>query len=121
MPLLQYKYISLRVYLAPLLTSFCHRMHLLSRWLHCCRIQAILFESHNSSTLVTLDMDRLIASLLSNALSSSNSFIFQNVEDISDAQLPTVVKKELTNLYFVNVFTNALLPLVSLASLNRRR
>ena len=36
------------------------------------------------------------ASLLSHALSFANSFISQNVEDLSDAQLPTVVKKGLT-------------------------
>ena len=54
------------------------------------------FLQHNSSTLVTLDVARRIASLLSNALSFANSFISQNVEDISDTQLPTVVKKGLT-------------------------
>jgi HEAT repeat-containing protein 5 len=54
------------------------------------------FLQHNSSTLVTLDVARRIASLLSNALSFANSFISQNVEDLSDAQLPTVVKKGLT-------------------------
>ena len=51
---------------------------------------------HNSSTLVTLDVARRIASLLSNVLSFANNFISQNVEDISDAQLPNVVKKGLT-------------------------
>jgi HEAT repeat-containing protein 5 len=45
---------------------------------------------------VTLDVARRIALLLSNALSFANSFISQNVEDLSDAQLLTVVKKGLT-------------------------
>ena len=40
--------------------------------------------------------DSWCASLLSHALSFANSFISQNVEDLSDAQLPTVVKKGLT-------------------------
>ena len=47
-------------------------------------------------TLVSLDVARRIASLLSNALSFANSFISQNVEDFSDAQPPTAVKKGLT-------------------------
>ena len=47
------------------------------------------FLQHNSSTLVTLDVARWMASLLSNALSFANSFISQNVEDLNDAQLPT--------------------------------
>ena len=54
------------------------------------------FLQHNSSTLVTLDVARRIASLLSNALSFANNFVSQNVEDHNDAQLPTVVKKGLT-------------------------
>jgi hypothetical protein len=45
---------------------------------------------------VTLDVARRIASLLSNVLSFANSFISQNVEDFSDSQLPTAVKKGLT-------------------------
>ena len=54
------------------------------------------FLQHNLSTLVTLDVARQIASLLSNALSFANNFISQNIEDLSDAQLPTAVKKGLT-------------------------
>jgi hypothetical protein len=41
---------------------------------------------------VTFVVARRIVSLLSNALSFAKSFISQNVEDLSDAQLPTVVK-----------------------------
>jgi len=54
------------------------------------------FLKHNSSTLVTLDVARRIASLLSNALSFANNFISQNVEDHTDGQLPIVVKKGLS-------------------------
>ena len=46
--------------------------------------------------VVTLDVARRIASLLCNVLSFAGNFISQNVEDLSDAQLPTVVKKGLT-------------------------
>jgi hypothetical protein len=54
------------------------------------------FLQHNSPTLVTLDVARRVASLLSNALSFANNFISQNVEDLSDSQLAVVVKKGLT-------------------------
>ena len=54
------------------------------------------FLQHNSFILVTLDVARRMVSLLSNALSFANSFLSQNVEDLSDAQSPTAVKKGLT-------------------------
>ncbi|KAG6887575.1 hypothetical protein C0992_011744, partial [Termitomyces sp. T32_za158] len=50
-------------------------------------LSAILcFLQHNSSTLVTLDVGRRIASLLSNVLSFANNFISQHVEDSLEAQ-----------------------------------
>lgn len=50
-------------------------------------LSAILcFLQHNSSTLVTLDVGRRIASLLSNVLSFANNFISQRVEDSLEAQ-----------------------------------
>ncbi|KDR82328.1 hypothetical protein GALMADRAFT_237575 [Galerina marginata CBS 339.88] len=55
----------------------------------------LCFLENNSSTLVTLDVARRIASLLSNALSFANNFISQNVEDPADSQLPVVVRKGL--------------------------
>ncbi|TFK25105.1 clathrin-coated vesicle protein [Coprinopsis marcescibilis] len=53
------------------------------------------FLQHNSSTLVTLDVARRIASVISNALSFANNFISQNVEDPADLQPPTVPRKGL--------------------------
>lgn len=44
------------------------------------------FLQRNLSTLVTLDVARRIASLLSNALSFANGFISQNVEDPTELQ-----------------------------------
>ncbi|KAF9444651.1 clathrin-coated vesicle protein [Macrolepiota fuliginosa MF-IS2] len=56
------------------------------------------FLQRNSSTLVTLDVARRIASLLSNALSFANGFISQNVEDpaenIHQHPFPPGVKRE---------------------------
>ncbi|KAG6857124.1 hypothetical protein H0H87_009256 [Tephrocybe sp. NHM501043] len=46
----------------------------------------LCFLQHNSSTLVTLDVGRRIASLLSNVLSFANNFISQQVEDPVEAQ-----------------------------------
>ena len=56
----------------------------------------LCFLQHNSSTLVTLDVARRIASVLSNALLFANGFIAQNVEDPSEIQPPVVPKKGLT-------------------------
>lgn len=56
----------------------------------------LCFLQHNTSTLVTLDVARRIASVLSNALSFANGFISQNVEDPADAQLSQGTKKGLT-------------------------
>jgi len=62
----------------------------------------LCFLQRNASTLVTLDVARRIASLLSNALSFANGFISQIVEDPSELQhqytLPSGVKygRELT-------------------------
>ncbi|TFK38873.1 clathrin-coated vesicle protein [Crucibulum laeve] len=73
-----------------------------SEWLFLLHVResalgAILcFLEHNSSTLVTLDVARRIASVLSNALSFANSFISQNVEDPADTQMPPVVKQGLS-------------------------
>ncbi|KAF8148271.1 clathrin-coated vesicle protein [Crassisporium funariophilum] len=55
----------------------------------------LCFLQHNSSTLVTLDVARRIASLLSNALSFANNFLSQNVEDPAEVQPPIVVRKGL--------------------------
>ncbi|KAF8904140.1 clathrin-coated vesicle protein [Gymnopilus junonius] len=55
----------------------------------------LCFLENNASTLVTLDVARRIASLLSNALSFANNFISQNVEDPADSQIPVVVRKGL--------------------------
>lgn len=50
-----------------------------------CALGAILcFLRHNSPILVTLDVARRIASLLSNALLFANAFVSQNVEDHAD-------------------------------------
>ncbi|KAG5643615.1 hypothetical protein DXG03_000582 [Asterophora parasitica] len=60
-------------------------------------LRAILcFLQHNSSTLVTLDVGRRIASLLSNALLFANNFIAQNVEDPVEAQIPPEATKGLS-------------------------
>lgn len=53
------------------------------------------FLQYNSSTLVTLDVARRIASVLSNALSFANNFISQNVEDPADLQPQVVPRKGL--------------------------
>lgn len=52
----------------------------------------LCFLQHNSSTLVTLDVGRRIASLLSNALLFANNFISQHAEDPNEAQVPEVTK-----------------------------
>ena len=58
----------------------------------------LCFLQRNASTLVTLDVARRIASLLSNALSFANGFISQIVEDPSELQhqytLPSGVKRQ---------------------------
>jgi len=58
----------------------------------------LCFLQRNASTLVTLDVARRIASLLSNALSFANGFISQIVEDPSELQHqyapPSGVKRE---------------------------
>ncbi|KAG9005771.1 hypothetical protein FRB90_010205, partial [Tulasnella sp. 427] len=49
-------------------------------------LQAVLsFLRHNSPALVTLDVARRLASLLSNALAFSNAFVGQPAEEIQDA------------------------------------
>ncbi|TFK60204.1 clathrin-coated vesicle protein [Pluteus cervinus] len=54
-----------------------------------CALGAILcFLQHNLATLVTLDVARRIASVLSNALTFANNFISQPVEDPAESQLP---------------------------------
>lgn len=55
----------------------------------------LCFLQHNLATLVTLDVARRIASVLSNALSFANNFISQNVEDPTETQIP-VINKGLT-------------------------
>ncbi|PPQ91330.1 hypothetical protein CVT25_003770 [Psilocybe cyanescens] len=55
----------------------------------------LCFLENNSSTLVTLDVARRIASLLSNALSFANNFISQNVEDPADSQVSLIPRKGL--------------------------
>ncbi|KAG6888099.1 hypothetical protein C0995_010705, partial [Termitomyces sp. Mi166 len=63
-----------------------------AEWMFLLRVResalgAILcFLQHNLSTLVTLDVGRRIASLLSNVLSFANNFISQPVEDPLEAQ-----------------------------------
>ncbi|GLB35175.1 putative clathrin-coated vesicle protein [Lyophyllum shimeji] len=52
----------------------------------------LCFLQHNSATLVTLDVGRRIASLLSNALNFANNFISQHVEDPIEGQMPEAVK-----------------------------
>ena len=52
----------------------------------------LCFLQHNLSTLVTLDVARRIASVLSNALLFANNFISQGVEEITDTQIPVVNK-----------------------------
>ena len=74
-----------------------------AEWMFLLRVResalgAILcFLQHNSSTLVTLDVGRRIASLLSNALVFANNFVSQNVDDPTETQTPTpVVNKGLS-------------------------
>jgi hypothetical protein len=52
----------------------------------------LCFLRHNSSTLVTLDVGRRIASLLSNALLFANNFLTQNVDEVTDPLAPVVTK-----------------------------
>ncbi|KAG5653100.1 hypothetical protein H0H81_002325 [Sphagnurus paluster] len=52
----------------------------------------LCFLQHNSGTLVTLDVGRRIASLLSNALLFANNFIGQHVEDPIEAQIQEAAK-----------------------------
>lgn len=60
-------------------------------------IGAILsFLKHNSSTLVTLDVGRRVAMVLSNALLFANNFINQKVDDGTDTQIPSPQPKGLT-------------------------
>ncbi len=47
------------------------------------------FLKHNSTTLVTLDVGRRIAMVLSNALLFANNFINQKVDDGTDTQIPS--------------------------------
>lgn len=55
------------------------------------------FLRHNSSTLVTLDVGRRIASVLGNALLFANNFLGLNVEEFTDTQnVPHVPVKGLT-------------------------
>ncbi|KAF8648973.1 hypothetical protein AX16_006087 [Volvariella volvacea WC 439] len=67
-----------------------------------CALGAILcFLQHNLSTLVTLDVARRIASVLSNALTFANNFISLPIEDPAEVQLATsggvpIVTKGLT-------------------------
>lgn len=56
----------------------------------------LCFLQHNASVLVTLDVARRIASLLSNALLFANNFITQNVEDPAEMQVTPIVKNGLT-------------------------
>ncbi|KAJ7582455.1 clathrin-coated vesicle protein, partial [Mycena floridula] len=57
----------------------------------------LCFLRHNSSTLVTLDVGRRIASVLSNALSFANNFVGMNVEEVPDINAPPgTVPKGLT-------------------------
>ncbi len=56
----------------------------------------LCFLKHNSSTLVTLDVGRRIASVLGNALSFANNFINQRVEETPEGQIPVVNPKGLT-------------------------
>ncbi|KAF8916460.1 clathrin-coated vesicle protein [Mucidula mucida] len=56
----------------------------------------LCFLKHNSSTLVTLDVGRRIASVLGNALSFANNFINQRVEETPEGQIPVVNSKGLT-------------------------
>ncbi len=54
------------------------------------------FLKHNSTTLVTLDVGRRIAMVLSNALLFANNFINQKVDDGTDTQIPSPQPKGLT-------------------------
>ncbi|KAJ2921172.1 hypothetical protein H1R20_g15918, partial [Candolleomyces eurysporus] len=54
------------------------------------------FLQYNSATLVTLDVARRIASVLSNALSFANNFVSQNVEDPADSQPQLAPRKGLS-------------------------
>lgn len=53
----------------------------------------LCFLQHNSSTLVTLDVGRRIASVLGNALSFANNLISQGVEEVIDPQQIPVIAK----------------------------
>lgn len=55
----------------------------------------LCFLQHNSSTLVTLDVGRRIASVLGNALSFANNLISQGVEEVIDPQQIPVIAKGL--------------------------
>ncbi|KAF8074912.1 clathrin-coated vesicle protein, partial [Lyophyllum atratum] len=52
----------------------------------------LCFLEHNSTTLVTLDVGRRIASLLTNALVFANNFIGQYVEDTTEVQMSEATK-----------------------------
>lgn len=54
------------------------------------------FLQYNGSTLVTLDVARRIASVLSNALSFANNFVSQNIEDPVDLQPHLAPRKGVT-------------------------
>ncbi|KAK0239818.1 clathrin-coated vesicle protein [Armillaria nabsnona] len=53
-------------------------------------------REHNSTTLVTLDVGRRIAMVLSNTLLFANNFINHEVDDGTDTQIPSPQPKELT-------------------------
>ena len=52
-----------------------------------------MLPGEQSGSLVTLDVARWVASLLSNTLSFANNFISANARDPVDAQLPVIVRK----------------------------
>jgi hypothetical protein len=54
------------------------------------------FLQYNGSTLVTLDVARRIASVLSNALSFANNFVSQNIEDPAELQPQLAPRKGLS-------------------------
>lgn len=69
-----------------------------AEWMFLLRVResalgAILcFLQHNSSTLVTLDVGRRIASVLSNALTFANNFLNQHIDDsTAESQNPTAI------------------------------
>ena len=68
---------------------------------------------------MTLDVARRIALLFSNALSFANSFMSQNVEDISDAQLPTkgLTERDRESLFRQHVYHYNVLPLCEICIL----